>query len=208
MYTLYYSPGAASLVVHWLLLEIGAPHELRLTSIDEQAHKRPDYLALNPNGVIPTLIVDGQPLYEAAALAMYLADRHPEAGLAPAAGDPQRGAYYQWMLNLTNTLQSPLRVWWYPQDLAVDADTIRRGAAARIEATCARIDAHLAAHGPFLLGETPCAADFYLTMLMRWSRKLAHPADSWPHLGALAASLKARPAFKTLYEREGLTEWA
>ena len=50
--------------------------------------------------------------------------------------------------------------------------------------------------------------DFYATMLMRWSRNMPKPAHEWPALGAYAARMKARPSFKTLYQREGLTEWA
>ena len=50
--------------------------------------------------------------------------------------------------------------------------------------------------------------DFYATMLMRWSRNMPKPAHEWPALGAYAARMKARPSFETLYQREGLTEWA
>src|SRR5262245_29514165 len=117
MYHLYYSPGAASMVVHWLLIELDVPHELRLVDTQAKQQKSPEYLAMNPNGLVPTLVVDGQPLYEAAALALHLADRHLEAGLAPAPGDARRGEYLQWMLHLANTLQSPLRLWWYPHDI-------------------------------------------------------------------------------------------
>ncbi|RKH47423.1 hypothetical protein D7X12_02875 [Corallococcus sicarius] len=70
------------------------------------------------------------------------------------------------------------------------------------------LDAHLAANGPFLLGKTLSVADFYLVMLMRWSRAMPKPATAWPHLAAVATQLKARPSFATLYQREGLTEWA
>ena len=209
MYSLYYAPGAASLVVHWLLIELGAPHELRLVDTQARQHKSAEYLALNPNGVVPTLVDDGKPLYEAAALVLHLADRHAESGLAPALGDAQRGEYLQWVLNLANTLQSPLRLWWYPQDIdEAQADVIREGAGRRIEATWDRLDAHLAANGPYLLGERVSAADFYLTMLMRWTRNMPRPGHEWPQLAALAQRMKARPSFKTLYEREGLTEWA
>ena len=90
MYTLYYSPGAASLLPHVLLLEIGAAHELALVDIASGANRQPDYLRLNPNGVIPTLVVDGRPCLETAALLLLLTERHPEAGLAPAAGDGDR----------------------------------------------------------------------------------------------------------------------
>ncbi|MBF6024662.1 glutathione S-transferase family protein [Lysobacter niastensis] len=209
MYCLYYSPGAASFVVHWLLIELGVPHELRLVDTASKQHKSAEYLSLNPNGVVPTLVDGGKPLYETAALVMHLADRHADAGLAPAADDTRRGEYLQWMLNIANTVQSPLRLWWYPQDIdAEHAEAVKHGVGQRIEAAWDRLDAHLAANGPYLLGERMSAADFYLTMLMRWTRNMPRPALQWPHLAALAQRMKARPSFKTLYEREGLTEWA
>ena len=67
MYTLYYSPGAASMLVHLVLLEIGAPHLLERVDLDAGQQRSAAYLALNPNGVVPTLVVDGVPHGEAAA---------------------------------------------------------------------------------------------------------------------------------------------
>lgn len=208
--TLYYAPGSASMLAHWLLIELGVPHALRLVDTAAKAQKSPEYLALNPNGVVPTLVTDGKPQYEAAALAMLLAERHPQAGLAPAPDDPRRADYLQWMFNLANMVQPLFRQWWYPGEPAgeANADAVRAHCAPRIEAEWSRIDAHLAANGPYLLGDAPSAADFYLTMLMRWSRNMPKQAIEWPHLAALAARMKARPSFAELYSREGLTEWA
>jgi glutathione S-transferase len=208
--TLYYAPGAASLLVHWLLIELDVPHELHLVDTAAKAQKSPEYLALNPNGVVPTLVIDGRPQYEAAALAMLLAERHPGAGLAPTFDGPRRADYLQWMFNLANMVQPLFRQWWYPAEPAgeANADSVRAHCAPRIEAEWARIDAHLAAHGPHLLGNDISVADFYLTMLMRWSRNMPKPATEWPQLAALAGRMKARPSFQALYAREGLTEWA
>jgi glutathione S-transferase len=208
--TLYCAPGAASFLVHWLLVELDAPHALHLVDTAAKAQKSPEYLALNPNGVVPTLVVHGKPQYEAAALAMLLAERHPEARLAPPFDDPRRAEYLQWMFNLANMVQPLFRQWWYPGEPAgeANAEVVRAHCAPRIEAEWTRIDAHLAAHGPHLLGEDLSVADFYLVMLMRWSRNMPKPATEWPHLAALARRLKARPSFATLYAREGLTEWA
>ena len=208
--TLYYAPGAASLLVHWLLIELDVPHALHLVDTAAKAQKSPEYLALNPNGVVPTLVLDGQPQYEAAALAMLLAERNPDALLAPLPDDSRRADYLQWMFNLANMVQPLFRQWWYPGEPAgeANADALRAHCAPRIEAEWARIDAHLAAHGPCLLGERVSVADFYLTMLMRWSRNMPKPATEWPHLAALAQRMKARPSFATLYEREGVTERA
>jgi glutathione S-transferase len=206
---LYYAPGAASMLVHWMLIELDVPHRLHLVDTAAGAQKKPEYLALNPDGVVPTLVHDGVPMFEAAALALTLADRHPQARLAPAADDGMRAGYTQWMFHLANMVQPLFRQWWYPHEPAgaEHADAVRAHVAPRIEAAWSRIDAHLADHGPYLLGGNPCVADFYLTMLMRWSRNMPRPATDWPQLSALAQRMAARPSFATLYEREGLKEW-
>jgi glutathione S-transferase len=210
MHTLYYSPGTASLVVHWLLIELDLPHELVPVDLAAKQHKSPEYLRLNPSGVVPTLVVDGEALTEAAAIVMYLADQHPQARLAPPLGSLERGRYYQWMLFLANAVQPLLRNWWYADEVAGadQADATRASAAARLAACFDRLDAHLAAHGPWMLGDRVSAVDFQLTMLMRWSRKLSRPATDWPELARLAQGMKARPSFKRLYESEQLSEWA
>lgn len=209
MYTLYYAPGAASMLVHWLLIELDAPHALELVDTAAGAQKAPGYLALNPNGVVPTLMIGRHAHYEAAALAMLLCDRHPGAGLAPALDDPRRTGYTQWMFNLANMVQPLFRQWWYPQEPAGEgnAEAVRAHCAPRVEAQWQRIDAHLRDNGPYLLGERSTAADFYLTMLMRWSRNMPRPAADWPQLAALATTLKARPSFAALRERENLADW-
>ena len=208
--TLYYSPGAASLLVHWLLIELDVPHALHLVDTAAKVQKSPGYLAMNPNGVVPTLVLDGKPQYEAAALAMLLAERNADAGLAPGIDDPRRGDYLQWMFNLANMVQPLFRQWWYPGEPAgeANADVIRAHVAPRIEAEWQRIDSHLATNGPHLLGDGLSVVDFYLVMLMRWSRNMPKPATEWPQLAALAQRMKARPSFAALYESEGLTEWA
>jgi glutathione S-transferase len=209
MYTLYYSPGSASMLVHLALLEIGAPHVLERVDLDAGQQRSAAYLALNPNGVVPTLVIDGVPHGEAAALAMLLAERHPDAALAPAIDSAQRADYLQWMLYLANSLQPLFRQWFYPGDhLPSGADTIKEAARIGIEACWSRINTHLATHGPYLLGDSFGVVDLYALMLMRWSRNMPRPATSWPHLATLAARLKARPSWKQLCDTEGLIEWA
>ena len=61
MYTLFYSPGSASMVIHQALLEIGAPHELKRVDFEAGAQRDPAYLKMNPQGVVPTLVIDGRP---------------------------------------------------------------------------------------------------------------------------------------------------
>jgi glutathione S-transferase len=209
MITLYYSPGTAGMVAHWLLIELEVAHSLYKVDFAGGEHKQPAYLALNPSGVLPTLVVDGQPICESGAIAMYIADLRPERGFAPAPATLARGSYYQWMVFLANTLQPSYRARFYPGEPAGESaiDAVRAHSLATIERAWQRIDDHLAAHGPYLLGEQPTTPDFLATMLMRWSRNFPRPAASWPAVGRLAGLMKARPGFKEVYRREGLTDW-
>ena len=209
MYTLHYSPGAASMVVHLALLEIGAPYALRLVDIEHDAQRSDEYLKLNPRGVVPTLVIDGRPRHESAALLTMLAERHPEAGLIPPPGTPAREAWLQWVVYLSNTLMSTYRLWFYPAELGATERTaeVRAALQKKIEAAWDLLDAQLAQDGPYLLGANFSGADLLLTMLMRWSRNMPRPATAWPALKRLAELVRARPSWKKLYELEGLSEW-
>lgn len=209
MYALYYMPGAASFAVHWMLLELGAPHELKRIDGEAGDQRKPEYLRLNPNGVVPTLLVDGEPVFETAALVMLLAARHPAAGLVPAPGTRAEAMYLQWTLHLANTLQPAFRNWFYPDEVAgpAHAEAVKAIAQKRIEAAWDRLDAHLAAHGPFVCGAKLSAVDFSAAMLMRWSRNMPRPATEWPTLARFIKTMKDRPTFAELNRREGLTEW-
>jgi glutathione S-transferase len=83
MLTLYFAPGSSSMAAHIALHEIDAPFESRALSFARSETHTPEFLALNPEGKVPTLLIDGRPLTEVAAILFYLAKRFPEAGLLP-----------------------------------------------------------------------------------------------------------------------------
>lgn len=207
---LYGSPSTASLVVHWLLLELDVPFELHLLDFDRREQKSPEYLTLNPAGRVPTLLIDGQVLTEAAAICLHLADLHPGSGLLPPPGSAARAQAYRWMFFCANTLQPAFRAWFYPDEPAGVGleEPVRRQARAQIESAWQQVADHLLAHGPHLLGEPLSVADFMMTMMMRWSRNMPRPSDDWPVLKAFAGRMKAQPAFAEVYRREGITDWA
>jgi glutathione S-transferase len=210
MYQLYYSPSTASLAVHWMLIELGVPFELVLTDTATGAHKTPEYLKLNPSGVVPTLIVDGAPVCEVAAILMLLAERHADKGLAPTVGAPERAAYLQWMVYLANTVMPAFRAWFYPHEPAGEAgaQVATTVAEARLAWIWDRIDAHLATQpGPYMLGERLSAVDFLATMLTRWSRNTPRPATAWPNIARYLARMRAMPSLREVHAREGLTDW-
>jgi glutathione S-transferase len=177
-----------------MLIELGAPHELVKLDLEAGDQRKPAYLKLNPNGFVPTLIVDGTPLHEAAALLMLLAERHPQAGFAPPPGHPGRGAYLMWMFHLSNTLQAAFRDWFYPdrQGGVAATESLKESARGRIESAFDRIEAQIAGQGPCILGDRVGAVDFLGTMLMRWSRNMPKPATHWPAIAGYVARMKAR----------------
>ncbi len=206
-YRLFYSPGTASLAVHWMLIELGVPFEAE--TVDIKAERSAAYLQLNPAGRVPTLVVDGAPVSESAALLMLLAERHPEGGFAPAVGAPERAAWMEAMVMLANGLSPAMRDWFYAdKDGEPDgAEAVRALARRRIEGVFERLDSLMADGRPYLLGAAVTTADFLATMLMRWSRNMERPATGWSHLSDYVTRMRARPGFVEVCRREGLTEW-
>lgn len=203
MYRLYASPATASQAVHWMLLELGVPFEVEMLDFDSKAQKSADYLRLNPNGVVPTLIVDGRPVAETGAVLMLLAERHPEAGFAPPAGSPERAEWLQWMIWLANGPMAAFRLWFYDADLpGIDREALR----AKLEGYWNLVDAHLAGRR-FMVGETMTTVDLQLTMLTRWSRNMQRPASRWPNIAAYLRHMRARPGLIEVHAREGVTDW-
>ncbi|HEY1410738.1 MAG TPA: glutathione S-transferase N-terminal domain-containing protein, partial [Rhodopila sp.] len=84
MYIFYHAPGSSSMAVHIALHEVGAPFEGRTIDFNARDRDPPELRALNPEGKVPTLVIDGRPLTEVAAILYYLAKRYPDAGLIPA----------------------------------------------------------------------------------------------------------------------------
>lgn len=200
MYTLHWNQGSASLVAHLALEEAGVPYELKLIDMDKGEHKTPDYLKLNPNGKVPALQLDGDGvMFETNAIAMYLGDRHPESGLAPAIADPARPLYNQWMFHFTNTIQPLYLLYYYPERHTTDPDhveEIKAKAMEQIGEAWDRVERSLAAKGPYMIGERFSAADLPVVMLSHWQQAQPEMLTRRPGLGRLVELVSARPAVK------------
>lgn len=206
---LYFAPGTAAMISHWLLLEMKVSFDLVAVDLQAGEHKCSEYLALNPAGTVPTLRVDGQSMTESAAILLWLTEHEAGQKFAPSVGSPQRMEFLQHLVNLANTLQPAFRRWFYPQEAAGEsaAEQNKANAQQLIESQWTLWNQRLADR-EYLLGERLSAIDIYLCTLMRWSRNMPKPATDWPQLAAFAARMKQRPSFRNLYEREGLTDWA
>ena len=205
---LYYYPGNASMTPHMLLQELGMPHRLVLVDRAVDAHKSAAYLALNPQGLLPTYVDGKLVLFETAAICLHLADTHPQANLAPPLGTAARADFYRWLMYLTNTVQAEMIIYFYPERLSDDAamaERVKVHAEARLATMFDLLESTLQARGgPYFLGAHFSAIDPYLFMLSRWSRMMARPARSRPALAAYLARLAERPAVQRVLAAEGI----
>lgn len=174
--TLYFAPGASSMAPHIALHEIGVPFEARPISFRKKDNRAAEFLALNPEGKIPTLLVDGRPLTEVAGILYYLARRYPEVGLLPT-GDPEAEAHViSWMSFIAATIHPA-----------------RRQGIDHARAVYALADCRLGDR-PWAIG-TYSIADIHLFRLYwRFSNSLHPEPGEFPHLDAHYQRMLARPA--------------
>jgi glutathione S-transferase len=210
---LHYYPGNASMTPHMLLEELGVPFDLKLVDRAQNAHKSPEYLKLNPNGLIPVLVDGDLVLYETAAIVLHLVDTHPQAGLAPTAiGSAERAQFYKWLVWLSATVQAMMPHYFYADRMVAPGNTagtaeVKAQAEAKIGAMMDQLDAHFASHGgPWLLGERFSALDPYALMLCRWTRSAQRPARTLANLGPFTQRMLARPAVQRVFATEGLAQ--
>jgi glutathione S-transferase len=199
---LYWRPGTSSLAPHAALAEIGVSYELTRVERD-QAQTDPAYLALNPLGVVPTLVDGDTVITESAAILLYLADRYPEANLIPA----ERADFYRWLIFMTNTLQTTLLRFLYPERYG--ADGVREIAAADAAHYFDLIDERLEGRD-WLVGDQRTAADLFLFMLTRWGRRLEPESWSRPNIRAHFLRTLELPGVRRMIDESSLElpDWA
>jgi glutathione S-transferase len=104
MLTFYFAPGSSSMAPHIALQEIGVTFESRPLSFARKENRAAAFLAMSPEGKVPTLLIDGRPLTEVAAILLYLAKRFPEAGLLPEGDIEAEAQAVSWMSFLASTV--------------------------------------------------------------------------------------------------------
>jgi len=211
-YKLFHSPSTASMAPHILLEEIGVPYELILTDIKKGDQKDPEYLKLNPNGTVPTLVDGPIVLYETAAICLHLADKHK--GWMPPLGSPERAQVYKWLVWLSSSVQATLMVYFYPQRYTSNPDNeadTKLQAQKRVQSLLEQLDRHLEERtregGDWFFGETFSIVDVYAMMLCRWTRHFDDKkARDYPSISPWLQRVLARPAVKRVFESEKIEE--
>lgn len=202
---LHYAPDNASLCVRLVLEELDLPYKTALVDRSRRAQKDAAYLALNPNGLIPTLETPQGPIFETAAILLWLADTHP-GRIFPATDATDRGAALSRLVWLSNTLHPTLRMLFYPDQFAPGAEETL-GAQTRTR-LCALFDQMDADHA-HLGTDRPHLVACYLAPMLRWSALYGGATDwfdlpRWPRLHAFAKAFEARAAAKRAAAVEGL----
>ncbi len=214
---LHYAPDNASLIVRLVLEELGVPYRTQLVERAAQAQRSAGYLALNPGGLIPVLETPDGPLFETAAIVLWLADRH--GALAPDTQAPARGDFLKWLFFTSNTVHAQLRMLFYPakyvgEDAAAQAH-LRRTLTRRspdhmtLPDALDLLDARYCTRGAAPVG-APDVLDYYIATLLRWCALYPAGQTAWfelqeyPGLLTLAQDLETRPAVRAVRAAEGL----
>jgi glutathione S-transferase len=193
----YHAIPSRGAVVRWMLEEIGKPYETRLLDLRGGEGRRPDYLAINPQGKVPAIVHKGVATTEVAAICLYLADAFPNAGLAIPVGDPRRGPYLRWAIFNASAIEPamtdakfprlenppPTAIGYRPLDKLLD------------------IVAQAVKLGAYLMGEHFTAADVVIGSALRFGMAFGMMPPR-ADLGDYVGRLTAREAFRRAEEKD------
>ena len=189
MIELYWKPETVADVVAMALRLIGVEH--RIVTVGEDVTEE-EYLRINPSGTVPAMVEGDLVLFESVAILMYLADQHPDAGLAPAPGTPEHALYDRWLaFILANLMGAYYR--WYHGDEMIDGEhleALKIGAERDVNAISRRIESELGARD-WLLADGPTMPDLLLGNVATWGDDIDGIEAPGPRLGALVERVAA-----------------
>ena len=181
--TLYHAAPSRSSVVRWMLEELGQPYDLVLLSLAKEDQRKPEYLAINPMGKVPSLKHGDAVVTEVAAICTYLADEFPHARLNIPVGDPRRGPYLKWLFFSPTCIEAAVL-----DKAAPRKETPRRGMVGYGDFdTVMDVVGKGVARGPYLMGDQFTAADVVVGSMLRW--------------GMMFNLLPERPEFRAYVDR-------
>lgn len=186
--TFYHAPNTRSTGVLTLLEELGCDYDLRLLDLKKGEQRRPDYLAINPMGKVPAIRHGDAVVTEQPAVYLYLADLHPEAGLAPAIGDPLRGPYLRWLVFYGSSFEPAVIDRSQQRDPAPMATSPYGDYDTMLGALVGQL-----ARGPWLLGVRFTAADVLWGVALAWTTAFKL-VPALPPIQAYVERVNSRPA--------------
>jgi glutathione S-transferase/GST-like protein len=202
MYKLYWGKGTGAITPQALFEEIGASYEKIVIDFDKGEHLGAEFLAINPMGEIPALVLpDGTFMTESAAILLQICERHPEAKLAPPPGSPGSAIFKRWLFFLAANIYSDSMRFYYGDRFTSDPN----GAEGVTSSARSAMDRHYGvlnealSPGPYLLGETFSAVDIYLWMLVQWHPDIPQLYEANARIGRHADLVLSRPAIARVW---------
>lgn len=194
--TFYHAPQSRSLIVHWMLEEVGHPYEMQLLNLKKGEHKDPEYLAINPLGKVPAIKHKMEVLTEAAAICTYLADAFPDAHLAVPIGDVRRGSYLKWLFFGPSCLEVAVldKMFQRPE---TPPGSMGYGT---FEGTLDVIARGLS-HGHYLMGDRFTAADVVIGSGLRWGQMVG-VVPQRDEFQRYLDRLAQRPALQRVFQQD------
>ncbi len=200
---LYFAPGSCAFAPLVALEETGAAFEAKRLVLADGDQRRPEYLAINPQGRVPALVVDGTVITEAIAVLSFIAHRFPDAHLLPFDDPVAFGKCHEMMAWLATNQQISIAQLWRTERFADDPQTIsalREAAMGRLRTGFAQIEERIV--GPWAMGECYSVVDPYLGVFRRWAERLELDTSQWPAWSAQHKRLLDRPATQAALARE------
>ena len=194
--TFFHAPHSRAAATLTLLEELGAPHDMRVLNIKTGEQHHPDFLAINPLGKVPVILDGDTVVTEQVAIFIHLADRFPQAELAPALDDPRRGAYLRWLVYYAASYEPALVDRFTKREPSPQVQLPYRD----FDSMLGVIDAQLA-RAPYLLGDTLSAADILWGVGLGWGMAFGLVPER-PVFKEYAERLGARPAARRAAERD------
>ncbi|RKG92675.1 glutathione S-transferase family protein [Corallococcus terminator] len=182
---LYFNPKSRAVIAKWMLDECGAEYEIVPISFEKGEHKAPEFLKINPAGKLPALVDGATRVFEGAAICMYLAEKYPQANLAPKVGSPERGRFLSLMVYSTSQLEPSMG------DFLLKAPTAPSRGWTDFEGALNAIERELG-EGPYLFGDWFTAADVMIGSMFIWQRMFGSKSGR-PKIDAYVDRLLARP---------------
>lgn len=198
MYVLYGRPGSGNFVVEAALRLAGVEYCLETVPRGEPPA---DYLKISPLGQVPALqLPGGEVVTESAAMCLLLTENHPDAGLGPLPGHPDRAQFLRWMTFFSAMMYPTLLRYFYAQRLTMgsaDLDDLKEAAVRESDKGYAVLEAHLTGRD-WMVGDCRSLADVYLLMLAYWHPLEGKPRGEWTNINRLCAKLTTDPILSEL----------
>lgn len=196
MITFYHAPWSRSSSILWLLEELGAPYRIEQVDIRAKEGVPETYRAVQPNKKVPAIRIDDLIVTERAAITIYLADRFPEAGLAPALSDADRAAYLTMLVYCDSVLDPAICARYL--DLQYTSNQFPFGL---FEDMLANIEKRLTAH-PFAAGERFTAADTQLASSIGYTMNFLQALPERKVFKEYLARIENRGAYRRAQEMD------